>query len=82
MDRVATDILGNYQLATERGNKYTLVVSDCFTKWTKCFPMPDMEAKTVARLIVEEVVVQYGIPFTVHSDKGCQYKNTLFEEMC
>lgn len=44
--------------------------------------MPNMEAKTVAKLIVEEVFVRYGIPFTVQSDQGRQYESTLFEEMC
>lgn len=36
----------------------------------------------MAKLIVEEVFVRYGIPFTVHSDQGRQYESTLFEEMC
>lgn len=44
--------------------------------------MPNIEAKTVAKLIVEEVFVRYGIPFTVHSDQGRQYESTLFREMC
>lgn len=44
--------------------------------------MPDMEAKTVAKIIVEEVFVRYGIPFTVHFDQWRQYKGTLFAEMC
>lgn len=81
MDRVATDILGELP-TTKKGNKYLLVVSDYFTKWTECFPIPNMEAKTMAKLIVEEVFVRYGIPFTVHSDQGRQYESTLFEEMC
>lgn len=72
MDRVATDILGELP-TTEKRNKYILVVSDYFTKWTECFPMPNMEPKTVVKLIVEEVFVRYGIPFTVHSDQGRKY---------
>lgn len=81
MDRVATDILGELP-TTEKGNKFILVVSDDFTKWTECIPMPNMEAKTVAKLFVEEVFVRYVIPFTVHSDQGRQYESTLFEQMC
>lgn len=44
--------------------------------------MSNMEAKTVAKLIVEEVFVRYGIPFKVHFDQGRQYERTLFEETC
>ena len=40
---------------TNGGNKHILVISDYYTKWTDCFAMPNMEAKTVAKLLVEEV---------------------------
>ena len=47
MDRIATDILGKLPI-TENGNRYILVVSDYFTKWTEAIPMPNIESKTVA----------------------------------
>lgn len=81
MDRIATDILGELPI-TEDGNRYILVVSDYFTKWTEAFPMPNMEAKTVAKLIVEEVVTRFGTPRIIHSDQGRQYESELFTEMC
>ena len=40
---------------TVRGNRYVLVIADCFTKWTEAFPMSNMEAHTVAELILSVV---------------------------
>jgi len=80
MERVAIDILGELPL-TENGNRYILVVSDYFTKWTDSFPMPNMEARTVAKIIVEEVVARFGVPITIHSDQGRQFEGHLFQEM-
>ena len=34
MNRIATDILGELPI-TKNGNRYILVVSDFFTKWTE-----------------------------------------------
>ena len=54
MERITTYILGEKPV-TENGNKYILVVSYYFTKWTAAFPMRNMEAETVSSIIVEEV---------------------------
>jgi transposase InsO family protein len=81
MERIAMDILGELP-QTERGNKYILVVADYFTKWTESFAMPNIEAKTVAKILVEEVISRFGIPKIIHSDQGSQFESKLFMEMC
>ena len=81
MDRIATDILGELP-ATSAGNRYILVVSDYYTKWTESFPMPNMEAETVAKLIVEQVIARFGVPSVIHSDQGPQYESRLFSSVC
>lgn len=55
MERLAIDILGGLPM-TDNGNKYILVIADYFTKWTESFAMPNMEAKTCAKILVEEIV--------------------------
>lgn len=81
MDRIATGILCALPL-TEKGNyRYIQVISTYFTKWTESFAMPNMEAATVARIIVEEVVVRYGTPSIIHSDHGRQYESKLLRDV-
>ncbi|VDH97082.1 Hypothetical predicted protein [Mytilus galloprovincialis] len=74
MERLATDILWELP-ETENGNRYILVVSDYYTKWTESFPMPNMEASTVVKIIVEEVIARFGVPSWIHSDQGRQYES-------
>lgn len=81
MERIATDILGELP-RTNAGNRYILVVSDYFTKWTESFAMPNMEAQTVAKILVEEVIARFGVPNQIHSDQGRQYESQLFQELC
>ena len=81
MDRLASDIMGELPL-TESGNRYILVVSDYVTRWTEAFPMRNMEARTVAKIRVEQVFTRFGVPYTIHSDQGRQNESELFKEMC
>ena len=67
---------------TSRGNKHILVISDYYTKWTECFAMPNMEAKTMAKRLVEEVIVRFGTPYVIHTDQGAQFESNLFKEVC
>ena len=81
MERIALDILGELPVS-ESGNKYILVISDYFTKWTESFPMQNMEAKTCAKILVTEVISRFGVPNKIHSDQGRQFESHLFSEMC
>ena len=79
--RVAMDILGPLPL-TDRGNKYILVLGDYFTKWVESFPIPNMEAKTIANMFVGHFVSKFGAPDVLHTDQGRNFESALFKEVC
>lgn len=81
MERVAVDILGPLP-TSEAGNKYIMVVSDYFTKWTEAYAIPNQEARTVASRLVDEFVCRFGAPETLHSDQGRNFESKLMQEMC
>ena len=43
--------------------------------------MPNQEAPTVAKLLVEEFVVRFGVPRQLHSDQGRNFESAVFGEM-
>ena len=69
LERLALDILGPLPIS-DLGNKYLLIVEDCFSKWTEVYPIPNQEAKTVADALVHEFVSRYRVPGELHSDQG------------
>jgi len=81
MQRVATDILGPLP-ETQAGNSYVLVVADYFTRWVEAFAIPNQEATTVARKLVDEVFCRFSPPEQLHSDQGRQFASLLLAEVC
>jgi len=77
LERLATDILGPLQL-TARGNRYILVATDHFTKWTAIFPVPDQTANTCAEKLLNDVISSFGCPLTIHSDQGRNSESTKY----
>jgi hypothetical protein len=52
-ERIAMDFLGPFK-ATQRSNKYILVIVDHYAKWPECFALPNQDAASVARILVSE----------------------------
>ena len=80
-ERIAMDIAGPFP-KSENGYVYILVVADYFTKFTEIYPLPNIEAETVAEAIFKGWIKRYGCPREIHSDQGRQFESKLFQEMC
>ena len=81
LECIAMDILGPLP-TTVRGNKYILVVGEYFTKWTEAYPIPDSEATTVAKILVNEFICRFGVPEQLHTDQGRNFESTLIKQIC
>ena len=66
---------------TPRKSKYILVIGDYFSKWTEAFPLPNQEAETVVKVLVEQWVCRLGAPRIIHSDQGRNFESKLFKEV-
>lgn len=81
MERVMMDILGPLPI-TSRGNRYILVISDWFTKWTECIALSDMETATVAQAFLDNFVSRFGVPLQVYTDQGRCFESKLKDDLC
>ena len=81
MERIAMDILGPLSFS-HRGNKYVLVVTDYFTRWSEAHPLPNQEAITVARILVDETICRFVVPWFLHSHQGANFESKLVKEVC
>ena len=60
-DRIAMDILDVCD-PTMDGYRYILVIADYFSKWTEAFPIKNKCADTVADILVEKIILRFGMP--------------------
>ena len=67
---------------SSQGNNYTLVITDLFTKWVEAFPLKDTTATTLATVMLNEVVCRYGVPTSLHSDRGANLCRSVVYFLC
>ena len=67
---------------TPDGYRYILVIADYFSKWTEAFPIKDKCADTVPDVLVNKIILQFGMPLVIHSDQGREFENGLMKSLC
>ena len=75
-ERIGVDAVGPLP-ETLSGNKYIIVFTDSFTRWTEAFAVPEQKEETVAQLLVEEIVCRFGAPKYLVSDRGANFLSNL-----
>ena len=80
-ERVGVDITGPFPKSA-RGNKYMITLVDHFTKWAEAVPVPNHEATTVSRVLLEQVITRFGVPLQILTDRGSEFESKLFQELC
>ena len=78
---VAMDIVGPFP-ESQAGNTHILVVADYFTRWMEAYPLPNQEAATVAKKLVDEFFFRFSPPEQLHSDQGRNFESDTIAEVC
>ena len=58
------------------------MVADYFTRWTEAYPIPNQEATTVAKKLVDQFFFRFSPPEQLHSDQGRNFESEVITEVC
>ena len=64
------------------GREHILVITYCYTKFSKAIPTRDQLAITVAKILMKEWFFNFGIPNRIHSDMGRNFVSAVVREIC
>ncbi|NXI84507.1 TF211 protein, partial [Rhipidura dahli] len=65
--------------------KYLLVIVDHLTHWVEALATINATAQTVSKVILEQILPRYGVPYRIDSDRGTHFTSkvvqTLMEQL-
>ena len=80
MEKIFIYLVG--PLVNSHGFEYILTTQCDLTKFVTTTPIENKRTETVAKTCVEQVILKYGVPETICTDRGTEFLSTLFNEIC
>ncbi|XP_030750260.1 uncharacterized protein LOC115878045 [Sitophilus oryzae] len=65
---------------SRRGKKYILYVEDVVTKWVEADAFSEVDSKTIIKFLKYEVFSRFGVPQTIISDNGPQFRSKIYKK--
>jgi transposase InsO family protein len=79
MERINMDTISGFP-ADGNGNKYLIVIIDCFSRFVNLYPVKDTSAIEAAKVLLK-FVGKFGQPEQLLSDNGTQFANEVIKEL-
>jgi len=77
---IGMDITGPFP-TSKRGNHYLLVFVDYATRFVEATAIPTQSAEDCAKAIIETIILRYGPPQHLISDRGTQFTSDLVKNI-
>lgn len=79
IQRVAVDLVGPIQPATDRGNRYILTLVDFATRYPEAVALKGIDTEKVAEALID-IFCRIGVPKEMLTDQGMQFTSELMAE--
>jgi transposase InsO family protein len=80
-EKIAIDITGPLERTTD-GYVYILGIIDHFSKIFRLVPMKNATSESVVEALMINWISIFGIPNSIHSDRGSAFESVLFKQLC
>ncbi|CAK9816540.1 Retrovirus-related Pol polyprotein from transposon 17.6 [Anthophora quadrimaculata] len=78
--KVSLDTVGPLPV-TPSGNKHILTMQDDLTKYCIAIPLPNIKSETIAHALVTHLILQYGTPRAILTDRGTSFLNKIIQHL-
>lgn len=79
-DITCIDTIGPF-MKTSQNNVYAVTIQCELTKYVVIVPIPNKEANTVAKAIIDHFILVYGPMRQIRTDMGTEYKNEVLQNL-
>jgi transposase InsO family protein len=78
-ERWGVDFIQNLP-ETKNGNRHIITAIDYATRWVVAKAVKSMDADTVAEFLYEEILMNYGAPFEIITDRGSAFLSSALNQ--
>lgn len=80
-EKIFLDLVG--PLETDNDNYSYILTLQCeLTKYVEAYPLISKKSEEVAKSLVNNFILRYGIPKEIATDKGKEFLSNTFQEVC
>ena len=81
MEFIAMDLIGEFHLASSRGNRYALTAVCMLTGFTFCIPLKSKRTEDVIKAYIDHICRTFGPSRKILTDNETEFKNKLWTEV-
>ena len=81
MEFIAMDLIGEFHLASSKGNRYALTAIFMLTGFTFCIPLKSKKAEDVVTAYLNHICCIFGPSKKILTDNGSEFKNKMWDEV-